>query len=293
MKRFFALLLLAALLVSSAAAYDDGGYISDYASGSAARARSLGIMCGSNDGEYLFRPLDPVSRQEMCKIVFSMNNAGRREPSALYDMGVGAFSDSASISAWAKRYAGYCALNGFFIGDGSGSLRPNDGITYFEFSIVLLRMLGYSNTADLALRDGESASAWRARVTALGESVGLFDGTLFFASMQYNAALCRQDAAVMACNALDAETVTYVTTTNGGAYERDGTTLVARSYGAISAKTAKVVSALGKTYTLSGGLTVGSPDFGYAKALNVGREMTVVFCAANQAISVDWTDGGQ
>ena len=152
--------------------YADDAFISAYAKKAVEQCRDYNVMHGSvTGGQHLFRPLDYITRQEMFRVVYSLNNAGKAEKNAMFERiaKTAAFEDKAAIAPWALSYAGYCISTGLFIGDAANRLNPTANITYFECAIVFLRLLGYTQDT-LAVLKGETAAQWRQRITALADS---------------------------------------------------------------------------------------------------------------------------
>ena len=269
--------------------YDDDVYISAYARDSVYQCRAYNVMHGSVlNGQYLFRPLDFITRQEMFRVVYSLNNAGKTESDALLERIVrtSAFVDKDSVARWAQSYAGYCISTGLFIGDENNRLNPTANITYFECAIVFLRILGYTQDT-LAVAAGETVEQWRQRVVALANKHGLFDNVLYSANERYDQMIYRQDVAVMVANVMRCKTVAYYLVQNEGVYVEEQRTMAERSFGSVVEVSAVVTGITETGYLLSDGRKVTTPDFGTPDRACLGRKIEYLSSENNRVLSWD------
>ena len=270
--------------------YADDAFISAYAKKAVEQCRDYNVMHGSViGGQHLFRPLDYITRQEMFRVVYSLNNAGKAETNAMFERiaQTSAFEDKAAIAPWALSYAGYCISTGLFIGDAANRLNPTANITYFECAIVFLRLLGYTQDT-LAVLAGETAAQWRQRITALADSRGLFDDVLYYANERYDQMIYRQDVAVMAANTMRCKTVTYYPVQNEGVFYIEGQqTMAERSFGAVAEVSAVIIGMTETGYRLSDGAVVTAPDFRAPDRNCLGRKVVYLSSENNAVLSWD------
>ena len=270
--------------------YADDAFISAYAKKAVEQCRDYNVMHGSViGGQHLFRPLDYITRQEMFRVVYSLNNAGKAETNAMFERiaQTSAFEDKAAIAPWALSYAGYCISTGLFIGDAANRLNPTANITYFECAIVFLRLLGYTQDT-LAVLAGETAAQWRQRITALADSRRLFDDVLYYANERYDQMIYRQDVAVMAANTMRCKTVTYYPVQNEGVFYIEGQqTMAERSFGAVAEVSAVIIGMTETGYRLSDGAVVTAPDFRAPDRNCLGRKVVYLSSENNAVLSWD------
>lgn len=274
---------------SEAVSYADEAFISNYAKDAVALCRRYNVMHGANtEGCFVFRPLDAITRQEIFRVVYALNNAGKTEKSLLLEMvaKTSAFEDKGDIAAWAMDSAGYCISTGLFIGDHQNRLNPKANITYFECAIVFLRLIGYTQET-LAVQAGETVEQWRLRVTKLADSRGLFNGVLFYANDRYDQKICRQDVAVMCANALNGHTVTFYPVQDEAVYVENQKTLAEQSFGELQDQTAIIVGLSQSGYRLSDGNSLPTPDYGKPETDSLGRRITYAAADNNPALSWD------
>lgn len=281
---------VAAAAETGAFQYADDAFISAYAKNAVEQCRDYNVMHGSViGGQHLFRPLDYITRQEMFRVVYSLNNAGKAETNAMFERiaQTSAFEDKAAIAPWALSYAGYCISTGLFIGDAANRLNPTANITYFECAIVFLRLLGYTQDT-LAVLAGETAAQWRQRITALADSRGLFDDVLYYANERYDQMIYRQDVAVMAANTMRCKTVTYYPVQNEGVFYIEGQqTMAERSFGAVAEVSAVIIGMTETGYRLSDGAVVTAPDFRAPDRNCLGRKVVYLSSENNAVLSWD------
>ncbi|MBE6953131.1 MAG: S-layer homology domain-containing protein [Ruminococcaceae bacterium] len=127
----------------------------------------LNIMRGDGTS---FRPNDPITREELFRVVYSIAVGGETSaPNPYYAEKLGVvqgLTDVDAIAPWALPYAGYCFFNKLFVGDASGALQPNGAVSYFDCAKILLKLLGLP----------ESAFAGKPQnIMFFGLDIGLFD----------------------------------------------------------------------------------------------------------------------
>ncbi len=135
----------------------------------AAKLGALEIMVG-DAGTGNFRPNDNIKRSEFAKIaVVALGLESAAETAG----GMTRFDDVAS-NHWASGYINIASSKSIILGDGDGTFRPDDEITYAEALTILVRILGYgpvvegqgmwpinyiTKAADLDITDGINVSA--------------------------------------------------------------------------------------------------------------------------------------
>ncbi len=271
--------------------YADAEFISAYAADAVTTSHTYNVMHGSViDGEYLFRPLDYVTRQEMFRVVYALSNAGKTDRNEMLEWiaDMSSFSDKADIAPWAKSYAGYCISMGLFIGDGSNRLNPLNDITYFECAIVFLRVLGYTQNT-LAMRADETQPQWRSRVIAEANRLGLFDNVLYYENGRYDQAIFRQDVAVMVANALQCKVVTHYLVLDEVIYVESDKTLAAHIFGKLDDAHALIVGMESGKYRLDNGIEISAADFKAPVEAMLGRGILYKSSPANSCLSWDGT----
>ena len=98
-------------------------------------AKASGLMSG--DGGNVFRPNDPITRQEMCTV---LRNATKNRAAGNHT-----FPDDASIASWAKDAVYECYAKGYLSGDEYGNFAPKDNTQRSQAAVVCSRF---------AVRDG-------------------------------------------------------------------------------------------------------------------------------------------
>lgn len=152
----------------------------------------LGIINGKDDGR--FDPHGKLSRAEMAKMAAVILAAG-----GITDSAAPSYTDT--YGHWAEPYIGQCAAQGLISGRGDGTFGPDDVLTGSAAAKILLGMLGYG-----AETEGLVGAEWQKNTDALATSVGLYEE---LDGLNSSAALNRDGAAQMICNALNAQQVTY------------------------------------------------------------------------------------
>lgn len=122
-----------------------------------------GVFKGESlGGEYFFRPDEPVTRSEF--IAMAMQMAGERVVEGVTRTG---FYDDEAIETWAKPYVATALRNGTVRGiindAGQAVFRGESEISYAEASVLLNRMLGITDVANVSvptLADTNASSVW-------------------------------------------------------------------------------------------------------------------------------------
>ena len=143
---------------------------------------NLSVINGYQDGTY--RPDGVVTRAEVAKLIVSaLGLADQAEGST------SSFTDL-QLAQWAEGYIGYAQSLGILEGDGDGTYRPGDAVTYNEFAAAVIRALGYT--------EDSLQGTWPAIYVQKATALGLFNNVSNGGSTGAN----RGDIAVMLYNAL-------------------------------------------------------------------------------------------
>ena len=202
MKKFLSLVLALVMTMSlvtiSAGAkdFDDNGDI-DYKE-AVDVISALGIVDGYSDGS--FRPDGALTRGAAAKIICNLI-LGPTTASAL-SASTAPFKDVPTTNVFAG-YITYCAQQGIISGYGDGTFRPTGSLTGNAFMKMLLGALGYDSSVE-----GYTGSNWQVSVIKQASGIGLDDGNDDFVGSK---AVTRQEAALYACNMLQATMVEYDT----------------------------------------------------------------------------------
>ena len=200
MKKFLSLVLALVMTMSlvtiSAGAkdFDDNGDI-DYKE-AVDVISALGIVDGYSDGS--FRPDGSLTRGAAAKIICNLI-LGPTTASAL-SATTAPFKDVPTTNVFAG-YITYCAQRGIISGYGDGTFRPTGTLTGNAFMKMLLGALGYDSSVE-----GYTGSNWQVSVIKQASGIGLDDGNDDFVGSK---AVTRQEAALYACNMLQATMVEY------------------------------------------------------------------------------------
>lgn len=183
------------------------------------------IMSAKENGG--FDPSGAVTRAEMCKIVCLILNGGK-EPQ--FGQATSSYSDVEGH--WAAGFIEYGTSIGFIAGRGDGTFYPDAPATGTQAAKMLLVAMGYETA-----REGFAGSDWAIAVNVRANQKGLYEG---FDSLNPSSAICRDDAAQMIYNALNAVMVRYdymLTSVNGELQaipvlsdNKDGQTLLSRKF---------------------------------------------------------------
>ena len=203
----------------------------------------LGILQGDANG---FRPADTLKRSEAAKIICALNLTPDVASELTAD--TAPFADVAA-SHWAAGYIAEGVQSGIIAGIGGGKFNPEGTLKGYEFLKMLLVSLGYDASAE-----GLTGPNWSINVAKLAKKVGLTKGNEKFAG---NKEVTREEAALYALNALQAELVEYpetgssitigdvVITTNKGTAASTEVTFMADAYEELKL-TKKGADALGR-----------------------------------------------
>ena len=200
MKKFLSLVLALVMTMSlvtiSAGAkdFDDNGDI-DYKE-AVDVISALGIVDGYSDGS--FRPDGSLTRGAAAKIICNLI-LGPTTASAL-SATTAPFKDVPTTNVFAG-FITYCAQQGIISGYADGTFRPTGTLTGNAFMKMLLGALGYDSSIE-----GYTGSNWQVNVTKQAIGIGLDDGNDDFVGSK---AVTRQEAALYACNMLQATMVEY------------------------------------------------------------------------------------
>jgi len=153
--------------------------------------RLLGVVGGDQRG--YFNPHNYLTRAEFCKMAVVIMGKGTDEP--LYRNRT-IFSDVKG-SHWARGYINLAVSEDVRIiqGNGDGTFRPDDEITYAQAVTILLRILEYS--------DADAGMLWPQGYISLANSTGLSDGLYGIALEK---PITRAQAAKLFCNMLRTKT---------------------------------------------------------------------------------------
>ena len=200
MKKFLSLVLALVMTMSlvtvSAGAKDfaDNGDI-DYKE-AVDVISALGIVDGYSDGS--FRPDGSLTRGAAAKIICNLI-LGPTTASAL-SATTAPFKDVPTTNVFAG-FITYCAQQDIIGGYGDGTFRPSGTLTGNAFMKMLLGALGYDSSIE-----GYTGSNWQVNVVKQAIGIGLDDGNDDFVGSK---AVTRQEAALYACNMLQATMVEY------------------------------------------------------------------------------------
>lgn len=86
----------------------------------------------------LFRPNDPITREEMSKILCNVSKYLKKAENETTEL---TFEDTASISGWAKEFVEYAVANGLMNGRDNNRFEPLGSATRAEAATVLFRLL--------------------------------------------------------------------------------------------------------------------------------------------------------
>ena len=210
-------MMLSVMVMSTGAAFPDQDKIQN--AEAVDMATALGIIDGYEDGT--FRPAENIERGEAVKMISAMLNGGR---DAVQETTESSYTDVlGSDDAWANKYIEYCTAEGIVSGVGGDCFAPASDVTGTQLAKMLLVSLGYD--ADKEAYQG--TTMWSVNVNTDAVTAGLYAG---IETIDMSAPLSRDNAAQMIWNALNAETVVYLTSTTGPV--TTGTTLLAQAFSA-------------------------------------------------------------
>ena len=151
---------------------------------------ALGVIKGKDTGA--FDPNGIVTRAEMAKIICVMLNGG--EDPTLGTKTTPTYSDIKGH--WAESYIEYCSSLGIISGQGDGTFAPDATVTGSQAAKMMLVALGYDSKVF-----GFTGIDWEINVNVSANDAKLYDQ---IKSVDVASGLSRDNAAQMACNALDA-----------------------------------------------------------------------------------------
>ena len=155
---------------------------------------NLSVINGYQDGTY--RPDGVVTRAEVAKLIVSaLGLADQAEGST------SSFTDL-QLAQWAEGYIGYAQSLGILEGDGDGTYRPGDAVTYNEFAAAVIRALGYT--------EDSLQGTWPANYMTKAMTLGIMEDITGAGGSN---GASRGDCAIMLYNAL---------TSNIGTVNKDG-----------------------------------------------------------------------
>lgn len=147
---------------------------------------ALSIMNGDENGK--FRLDDTIIRSEAAKIAVHVMGL---EDAADAARGKSVFTD-VSEEHWANGYINVAASLGLIEGDGDGTFRPNDSITYAEAMTIMVRATGYNISA---MNHGGFPAGYMSVGTSNGMSKNVVCGQL--------EAITRGNVAYLTANSLE------------------------------------------------------------------------------------------
>ena len=210
-------MMLSVMVMSTGAAFPDQDKIQN--AEAVDMATALGIIDGYEDGT--FRPAENIERGEAVKMISAMLNGGR---DAVQETTESSYTDVlGSDDAWANKYIEYCTARGIVSGVGEDRFAPASDVTGTQLAKMLLVSLGYD--ADKEAYQG--TTMWSVNVNTDAVAAGLYAG---IETLDMSAPLSRDNAAQMIWNALQANTVYYLTNISDATVT--DTTLLDKVYGA-------------------------------------------------------------
>lgn len=171
----------------------------------------LGIMEGDEQG--YFHPSSPVTRAEMAVICTTMLNGANFPVDAF-----GVENRFTDVPDWAIGYVNIANLQGIVLGDGDGTFRPDDSVTAVEALLMMLKTLGYFQSAE------EYGSHWISSVLTRAGSLGFFTAT-DMASPSSSQPLTRENVASYVFHAMTQVVPVDYNSTFGAYYNRGGSML--------------------------------------------------------------------
>ena len=211
-------MLLSVMVMGTGAAFTDQDEIQN--AEAVDMTSALGIIDGYEDGS--FQPAENIERGEAAKMISAMLNGGR---DSVQETTESSYNDVlGSVDAWANKYIEYCTARGIVSGVGGDRFAPASNVTGTQLAKMLLVSLGYDS-----VKEGYQDNAmWSVNVNTDAVAAGLYAG---IETIDMSAPLSRDNAAQMIWNALQANTVIYLTDSTG-AIEFQSTTLLDKVYGA-------------------------------------------------------------
>jgi len=202
MKKFLVVLLACAMILGFAAvsyaADEQIKEFSDIADQSQAAKTAimklavLNVVEGNEGIGGPFRPSENLTRAEFAKIVCYLTGNVKMEESL---KNVASKFPDVPVGQWFTGWVNAAAASGYFIGDPSGTFRPNANITMNEVVTVAMRCVGYND--NVAQRRGANKMAWPANYVTKATAVEILDDVTFVGSSPAT----RADMAII-CNAV-------------------------------------------------------------------------------------------
>ncbi len=144
---------------------------------------ATGLMTG--DGGTAWNPTGTFTREQAARVVASMlsANAGK------FTVTTSSFSDVAA-SRWSAPYIEFAVSRGVISGYGNGKFGPTDPVTGAQFSVMMLKALGYG-------KNNEFVANWEIYAIDKGLELGILSG-----SANFSAPATREQVAQYALNSL-------------------------------------------------------------------------------------------
>lgn len=207
LKKTLCLVLALAMVMSlgvsafAASAKDD---YSDYTSVTAKHKEAVDVMTatgvfnGMGDSANSFAPNGTLTREQAAKIVtyMLMEKANADTLTAI----VAPYSDVAA-DRWSAGAIAYCTNEGILAGVGGGKFDPEGTLTGLQFAKMLVCALGYD-----AKEEGLEGDSWAVNTAKLLIYAGLNNS---LETVALTGSITREQAAQMALNAFQADTVKY------------------------------------------------------------------------------------
>ena len=255
-------MLLSVMVMGTGAAFTDQDEIQN--AEAVDMTSALGIIDGYEDGS--FQPAENIERGEAAKMISAMLNGGR---DSVQETTESSYNDVlGSVDAWANKYIEYCTARGIVSGVGGDRFAPASNVTGTQLAKMLLVSLGYDS-----VKEGYQDNAmWSVNVNTDAVAAGLYAG---IETIDMSAPLSRDNAAQMIWNALQANTVIYLTSTTGAIeFQPTTTTLLDKVYGA--ATVTGIMTSIDYnldtkeyTYTVGGDTYTSTADYSDLFAMNV------------------------
>ncbi len=142
---FLFVVLLIPVLAPAVSAQKNTVTVSTVSNGDQAFFREIALL-NAVDGEGIHRLDEPITRQEMFRVMAILRQGGVTEAPDMYYwdklVSSGIYKDLDQIDQEYRQYAAYCVFNRIFIGNEKAELEPRRALNYVECVAVLLRLLG-------------------------------------------------------------------------------------------------------------------------------------------------------
>ena len=272
-------MLLSVMVMGTGAAFTDQDEIQN--AEAVDMTSALGIIDGYEDGS--FQPAENIERGEAAKMISAMLNGGR---DSVQETTESSYNDVlGSVDAWANKYIEYCTARGIVSGVGGDRFAPASNVTGTQLAKMLLVSLGYDS-----VKEGYQDNAmWSVNVNTDAVAAGLYAG---IETIDMSAPLSRDNAAQMIWNALQANTVYYLTNISDATVT--DTTLLETAFGDGYGVDTGILTNIEwnkdrneYTYTIAGKKYVTAGDYSDLFAMNVA-----VLRNGNDALLVRVNEGG-